>query len=177
MTITDSATDDLSGVVNMAVSNDGAHWATYRYATSFSWDLTNGTYGGFRTDGAKSVSMKWQDGAGNWSAPVARSVLLESVDRWWGPNRDATAVAVSQANFGPGVPVVFIATDRNFPDALAGGPVAARLGGPVLLVTSVIPSVTATELSRLKPRRIVILGGTGVVSATIASALWSYLGR
>jgi putative cell wall-binding protein len=38
-----------------------------------------------------------------------------------------------------------------------------------------IPSVVATELTRLKPGRIIILGGTSVVSAGVQTALAAYL--
>ncbi|HYM53052.1 MAG TPA: S8 family serine peptidase, partial [Candidatus Dormibacteraeota bacterium] len=43
-----------------------------------------------------------------------------------GADRYATAAAVSAASFGAGVPVAYVATGTNFPDALAAGPVAAR---------------------------------------------------
>jgi hypothetical protein len=40
-----------------------------------------------------------------------------------------------------------------------------------------IPSVIATELARLRPGRIVVLGGTSVVSAGVASALDGYVAK
>ncbi len=92
-----------------------------------------------------------------------------------GSDRYATAAAISRAGFAPGVSTAFVATGANFPDALAGAPASAQLGGPVLLVTgSSIPAATATELSRLKPQRIVILGGTGVVANSVATKLDPY---
>lgn len=100
-----------------------------------------------------------------------------TVTRQAGADRYATAAAISQAGFAPGAPVAYIATGPNFPDALAGGPAAARNGGPILLVTSgAIPAVTAAELSRLRPGRIVILGGTAVVSDSVAARLAAYTG-
>ncbi len=92
-----------------------------------------------------------------------------------GGDRFATAAKISAAHFQPGVPVAFVATGDQFPDALAGGAAAAKAGGPILLVQrDSVPSVTATELSRLKPARIVVLGGTGAVSDTVRSALGAY---
>jgi subtilisin family serine protease len=95
-----------------------------------------------------------------------------------GADRFATAAAISRAAFNPAlaaVPTAFIATGMNFPDALAGAPATAMLGGPLLLATqSSLPTATRTELSRLKPSRIVILGGTSMVSASVASALDAY---
>jgi putative cell wall-binding protein len=71
--------------------------------------------------------------------------------------------------------VAYIATGDNFPDALAGSPPAGNLGGPILLVgREALPSATADELTRLKPDKIVILGGSGVVSSAVASALRPY---
>ena len=92
-----------------------------------------------------------------------------------GSDRYATAAAVSAASFGAHVAVAYIATGANFPDALAAGPAAAHAGGPVLLVEAKnIPASTAKELSRLKPDRVVVLGGRGAVSNTVLNALKPY---
>jgi hypothetical protein len=73
------------------------------------------------------------------------------------------------------VSVAYVSTGLNFPDALGGGPVAALHDGPVLLVkTDSIPAATATELTRLAPEKIVILGGTGVISTGVEAALAAY---
>ena len=99
-----------------------------------------------------------------------------AVTRLFGPDRYGTAAAISQATFAANVPVVYIATGQNYPDALAAGPAAGAGNGPVLLVTqSSIPAVVATELTRLKPHRIVILGGPAVVSDGVAALLVHYL--
>ncbi len=98
-----------------------------------------------------------------------------SVSRLAGPDRYATAAAISAATYEPGVNEVLIATGLNFPDALAGTAIAARDGAPLLLVTrTTVPSATAAELARLKPHRIVILGGEGVVGPALVSALRKY---
>ncbi len=99
-----------------------------------------------------------------------------AVTRLSGPDRYATAAAISAATFAPAVPVAYIATGLNYPDALAGGAAAGAEGAPVLLVaTNAIPAVVAAELTRLKPHRIVILGGPSVVSAGVAALLVNYL--
>jgi spore germination protein YaaH/putative cell wall-binding protein len=92
-----------------------------------------------------------------------------------GADRYATAAAVSRSSFAAGVPVAYIATGTSYPDALAGGPAAARAGGPMLLTTrNELPAATVTELARLRPSKIVILGGTSAVSAAVASRLATY---
>ena len=54
----------------------------------------------------------------------------------------------------------------------AGGPAAFLDDGPLLLVyQNSIPTETANEITRLAPSRIVILGGTGVVSDAVAQQL------
>jgi putative cell wall-binding protein/spore germination protein YaaH len=97
------------------------------------------------------------------------------VDRIGGTDRYATAAALSGASFGPGAPVAYIATGRDFPDALGGSNAGGTTGGPVLLVSGMdIPSATAKELSRLKPAAIVVLGGPSAVSEGVANALAAY---
>lgn len=93
-----------------------------------------------------------------------------------GADRYATAAKIVQDSFPSGpVPVLFVATGEAFADALAGGPAADVLGGPVLPVAKAgIPTVIRSELSRLAPARIVILGGPGAVSDAIATELRSY---
>lgn len=116
------------------------------------------------------------DAAGNSVAPTSWTFTTgKSVPRVTGSDRYATAAAVSGLAFAPGVPVVYIATGTAYPDALAGGP-AARVGnGPLLLTApTAIPSATLAELGRLKPGRIVILGGPGVVSAGVERDLRTF---
>lgn len=93
-----------------------------------------------------------------------------------GADRYGTAVAISQEAFpSGGVPVAYVATGGDFPDALAGAAAASAAGGPLLLVgTDSMPAGTASELSRLKPARIVVLGGSSSVSDGVVTALRSY---
>ena len=94
------------------------------------------------------------------------------LDRFAGQDRFEAAAAMSSATFEPEVPVVFVADGLNFPDALSAGPAAAKLGGPVLLVTpSGIPPATRAELARLRPGQIVVVGGTGSVGDGVLSEL------
>lgn len=95
--------------------------------------------------------------------------------RYTGADRYATSAAIVDANYAPGVPVAYIASGENFPDALAGGAAAARDGGPILLVRHAdVPSAVAAELSRLQPASIVILGGAASVTPTVQTALQTF---
>ncbi|MFC5337624.1 peroxidase family protein [Leucobacter denitrificans] len=83
-----------------------------------------------------------------------------------------TAVLISESNFSPNVPVVYLTTNENFPDALAAGPLAAAGPGPLLLTgKSVTPTVTINELIRLNPAKIVVLGGELAVRPSVVDQL------
>ena len=100
-----------------------------------------------------------------------------AVTRLAGPDRFATSAAISRASFNPGVKKVYISSGMNFPDALSAAPVAGMQDAPVLLVTtSSIPADIRTELDRLNPERIVIVGGTNSVSDNVKGQLAGYIG-
>lgn len=73
---------------------------------------------------------------------------------------------------GP-VDVVYVATGRNFPDALAGATLAATAGAPMLTVEPdlPLPPTTVAALQSLDPDRIVILGGPVAVGDAVRGAL------
>ncbi len=97
-------------------------------------------------------------------------------ERYSGANRYDTAVAISKKVLpNPSSPTVYLAVGNNFPDALAGGAAAAKTRGVLLLTgKTVLPSPVAKELKRLKPAKIVLLGGTGVISNNLQTKLRKY---
>lgn len=96
---------------------------------------------------------------------------VPAVDRIFGADRYATAVEVAQG-FEPGVSRVYIATGQNYPDALSAAPAAAHFDSPLLLtLPDGLPSIVRTELLRLHPAEIIIVGGSSVVSDTVRSQL------
>ena len=67
---------------------------------------------------------------------------------------------------------MFVATGSNYPDGLAGGPVAALVPGPLLLVGSThLPGTVAAELDRLAPDKVYVLGGTLSVSDGVVRSI------
>ncbi|MCS5732988.1 cell wall-binding repeat-containing protein [Herbiconiux daphne] len=65
-----------------------------------------------------------------------------------------------------------MASGATFPDALSGSAAAGSAGGPVLLVTKdAIPASVATELQRLAPSRIVVLGGRNTIDEKVVTEL------
>ena len=111
-------------------------------------------------------------GAGPAVAANPSGDLGFSVVRLAGADRYATAVQVSKRFFSAGTPVAYVATGTNFPDALAAGPAAAKLGGPVLFVgRDTVPAVTRSELVRLNAGVIKVVGGPDVVSESVRASL------
>lgn len=64
---------DPSGCAQVRFSHDGIAWSVPEtYASVKAWTLLSG-------DGAKSVQVRYADGAGNWSAPCSDSIILDTV--------------------------------------------------------------------------------------------------
>ena len=78
---------------------------------------------------------------------------------------------------GDGITVVFVASGVNFPDALGIGPIAAIAGAPIILVPVNPPldATTVSELQRLDPQTVVIIGGTSAVSQATQDAIAALL--
>ncbi|MCU9986710.1 cell wall-binding repeat-containing protein [Mobiluncus curtisii] len=90
-----------------------------------------------------------------------------------GPDRYSTSLAIAQQYF-PSAKTVFVATGKNFPDALAAGPWAAVRQAPIMLVGDELTTQQAAYLKGLKSPKITILGGSGVVSAKVEARLAQY---
>ncbi|MCS5733693.1 cell wall-binding repeat-containing protein [Herbiconiux daphne] len=92
-----------------------------------------------------------------------------------GADRFAVSAGISAATFPTGTIAAYVASGAVFPDALSGSAAAIRRGGPVLLVTADrIPDPIKAELARLKPTRIIVLGGTATVSEAVLNDLKTY---
>ncbi|WP_448941418.1 cell wall-binding repeat-containing protein [Microcella sp.] len=114
------------------------------------------------------------DGSGNWSI-AATPDPEQVINRLQGSDRYATAVEVSKEfeSFGGAEgSVAYVATGANFPDALVAAAAAGSQQAPLLLTpTASMPAVVIAELQRLDPARVVIVGGTGAVSAAVRSQI------
>jgi lysozyme len=103
---------------------------------------------------------------GDWTFAVDR------LGRIAGADRIGTAAAVSQATTVAGAAkAAVLARADGYADALAGAPLAATKGGPLLLTGSAtLATATGKELSRTLPRgaTVYLLGGTAAVSADVA---------
>ncbi|MGN7800608.1 cell wall-binding repeat-containing protein [Leifsonia sp. 22587] len=138
------------------------------------------------TDSAGASGLHWQspivvngrlyftDGGGKLRA-YALPASAQKVGRLAGVDRFGTSAAVSAATYPANAPVAYIASGLQFPDALSGSPAAARAGGPMLLVQpGAVPPAVQTELQRLHPAKIVVLGGPNSIADSVLAQLKSY---
>ncbi len=112
---------------------------------------------------------------------AARAYVADpaDVERIYGADRYATSRLIVADAFPEGVPHLMIATGRNFPDALAAGPAASRLGGAVLLVNGSLPTTdiaTRTLITELGMPDLHLAGGTGAISIGAQNSLATHLG-
>lgn len=103
---------------------------------------------------------------------VYHSYAFTRTTRIAGSGREATAAAVALAAYPDGADEVLIAAAANFPDALAGGPLAHARQAPLLLSgRDDLPPATLDALAKLGPERVTILGGTGAVGQAVEDRL------
>jgi heme-binding NEAT domain protein/putative cell wall-binding protein/Leucine-rich repeat (LRR) protein len=99
-------------------------------------------------------------------------------ERLAGEDRFGTAVAISQHGWKAGADSVVLANAYAFPDALAAGPLAYKLNAPILLSDArTLTPVTLAEMQRLAPKKIILIGGTAVLSQAIEDSLSAVYGQ
>jgi putative cell wall-binding protein len=102
------------------------------------------------------------------------------VQRIFGDDRFASAIAISRATYADrAAGAVVLSRSDQFADALAGAPLAAAKGGPLLLTgSSALNDATLIEITRvLDPGKTVyLLGGVRALSAAIETRLvqWGF---
>lgn len=123
-------------------------------------------------------------GTGVISSAVEAQIEATGADvlRLSGANRYATSLAVIQEFFEPGDPLdtLYLVTGRDFPDALSAGAAAAAREEPMILVdgrANSLPAAVTTRINQLDPDRVVLVGGTGVMSQGIQNQLNAIGGR
>jgi Concanavalin A-like lectin/glucanases superfamily len=153
--------DDVSGVDQFQISNDGSAWATYSnssYDSNFQtlqWNLANASYGGDASPGEKTVYVRFHDRAGHWgpavtdaiayapdAPPAATSSYGQAVEddgplSWWRLGETSGSTAADQQGANPGG--YGGAVTRGSPSLLAtdaGDAAAAFEGGYVAVPDS-----------------------------------------
>lgn len=91
-----------------------------------------------------------------------------------GANRYDTAARISKAGWSSGSSKVIIANGLNEMEGIISNPLAASYDAPILLVSdNAVRSETETELKRLNPSEVIIVGGTSSVKSSIESKIKS----
>ncbi|OFW64010.1 MAG: hypothetical protein A2135_03860 [Actinobacteria bacterium RBG_16_67_15] len=103
---------------------------------------------------------------------MALIVLLSAI---WVARGDFADAGVVPS--GEGIAVVYVAVSTNYPDSLGVGPGAGGNAAPIIIVPTnpPIPAATTTELERLDPKTVIIVGGTAVISQAMQDALEALL--
>ena len=96
-----------------------------------------------------------------------------NVDRLGGDDRYATSVLIQKrlASLKGKPKTVILASSKDFPDALAISPYAARKSMPILLTEPRgLPTTISKAIKATGAKSIVIVGGTGAVSQVVGAA-------
>ena len=138
-------------------------------ATVYRWDGSRWiALGGEITSGEAKFGL-YTPGIYALGKPLASG---QQSQRFAGVTAEGTAIQISQATFTTGADTVIIAQANQFPDALAGAPLAYKLQAPILLSpSSGLTEEIRAEIQRLAPKKIYLLGGTAALSSSIDSEL------
>ena len=176
---------EKAGAVIQTSSDGGAHWAQQGgdIAGDVLSDLTCPTGGTCIIVGRSGSTITSpavvlaNPGPGGPSLPTCTAGASSPapsgiVSRLAGNDRDATSVAVSNATFPTAgtAKAVVLASDANYPDALAGTPLAVAKTAPLLLTPpSGLTATVSGEISRVAPKgsTVYILGGTTALAPAI----------
>lgn len=95
------------------------------------------------------------------------------IERIAGKDRyETSAFIAARSSGGMAVEHVVLATGQDFPDALAGSPLASMYAAPILLTKqNALPEITKSALQVLNTKSVTILGGTGAVSKQAEKSL------
>ncbi|WP_159786183.1 cell wall-binding repeat-containing protein [Bacillus sp. N1-1] len=103
---------------------------------------------------------------------MASSSLIPLTERLSGSNRYNTSIEISKDGWQDGAETVVISRGGNFPDALAGAPLAYQEDAPILLTPdNELTDELRNEIKRLNPKTAVILGSENAVSQAIENEL------
>lgn len=136
----------------------------------------NGTAPNTGVPGRYTITYRATDVAGNVAEATRTYVVRDPLTdhRVGGSSRYETAVIASRESNRIGKPVVLV-TGESSADALAAGPVAAQLGGTLLLsLPDRLPQSTAAEIARLHPPRVIVVGSAASLGAAVERAVTDF---
>lgn len=105
------------------------------------------------------------------SMGAASATTGATTSRLAGNDRFSTASAVARDTF-PQADTAYVASGRDYPDALSASALAGSTIGPLLLVEpNSVPATTSDTLAALQVKNVVVLGGTTAVSSGVVDTL------
>ncbi|MBM7869898.1 putative cell wall-binding protein [Clostridium pascui] len=109
-------------------------------------------------------------GTGSISESVQTS--LPNAKRLSGLNRFDTNISILKEFQGKiDFTNLYVASGKNFPDALSGSALAASKDAPIVLVDSDLPSITRSYLRLHSTKNLNIIGGTGAITDSLKNTL------
>ncbi len=119
--------------------------------------------------GTAAVSSGVQTALGTALGGAGNVTRIDGADRYETARKVAAETVKRLGSFSG---TAFIATGANFPDALAASPLAAAKGWPIYLVRPTgVDDALVTAMKAAGVNKVIILGGTGAVPASVESAL------
>ena len=126
---------------------------------------TGAVSSGVATQLAAYGSISRIAGANRWDTAAQTALQNDDILRQQDTDDDGTPDDL-------GTQVIVLASGEGFADALSGGGAAANNWGSLLLTAKgSLPTATKNALQTIKPPKVIILGGTGVVSTTVENAV------
>jgi len=147
---------------------DNTLWYKISIGSTSGWINSN-----FVTLADPDTSATTSTASSTTSTTTTTTTAIAGTTRLEGKSRIDTAISISKEGWKSGSENVIIAYSHNYADALAGVSLAGALNAPILLTSngSTLEPALAAELERLGAKKIYILGGSMVISNTIADSL------
>jgi secreted trypsin-like serine protease len=99
----------------------------------------------------------------------------QHTERIAGASRYDTAAQIATGRYGADVDIVFVVTGTEYPDGLGAASAASQSLAPILLTQrDALPQATKDALGTLSPAEIIVVGGTGAISAAVVTELEQY---
>lgn len=126
------------------------------------------------TPGTYYISVRDRHNLANGEEYVlmpTQELIEAGVDRLYGADRYETALEIAYQGFDYADEII-LATGTNFPDALAGAPLAYHRDAPILLTgKNTLHPTVKKAIKDLEVGKVTILGGPGVISDSVVKEL------
>lgn len=97
---------------------------------------------------------------------------FDEITRLSGSTRYETSIVIAEAYFSK-IDTVFLASGKNFPDGLCGGPVAYAMNAPMLLTAEKEESLASAYVNEKVILKGYVLGGTSAIKDRTVTAVFS----